>query len=190
LQEKFRVEFDPIKPEGKFMKAVAILMAALLLLPSCSNQTTVKEAPGAIWQAQLLGGKGQESGFSFNTQFGFNGNGSLTFGNFQFINFDSGSSCFPFSGELPTGSLTNFNFDQTTLAVTATFAFTVESGGNSLTLTGPLVAVASETGQTGNNTITLTSGSVTGDWMFTGGGTPAGCSDTLTGSFTMTMSTT
>jgi|HubBroStandDraft_2_1064218.scaffolds.fasta_scaffold432016_1 hypothetical protein len=174
------------------MKAVAILMAAALLLNGCGNSTTVQEAPGAIWQAQLLGGKAQESGFSFVTQFGFNGNGSLTFTNFQFLNYDSGSSCFPFSGsgDLLTGSLTNFNFDQTTLAVTATFAFTVQSGGNSLTLTGPLVGVASETGQTGNNTITLTSGSVTGNWTFTGGGTPAGCSDTLTGSFAMNMSTT
>jgi hypothetical protein len=172
------------------MKAVAILMAAALLLNGCSSSSTVKEAPGAIWQAQLLGGKGQESGYSFVTQFGFNGNGSLTFTNFQFLNFDSGSSCFPFSGELPSGTLTNFNFDQSTLAVTATFAFAVESGGNTLTLTGPLVGVASETGQTGSNTITLTSGTVTGDWTFTGGGTPTGCSDTLTGSFTMTMSTT
>jgi hypothetical protein len=174
------------------MKAVAILMAAALLLNGCGNSTTVQEAPGAIWQAQLLGGKGQESGFSFNTQLGFNGNGSLTIANFQFLNFDSGSSCFPVSGpkDVQTGSLTNFNFDQSTLAVTATFAFTIQSGGNTLTLAGPLVGVASETGETGNNTITLTSGSVTGDWTFTGGGTPTGCSDTLTGSFTMTMSTT
>jgi hypothetical protein len=172
------------------MKAVAILMAAALLLNGCGKSTTVQEAPGAIWQAQLLGGKAQESGFSFVTQLGFNGNGSLTIANFQFLNFDSGSTCFPFSGELPTGSLTNFNFDQTTLAVTGTLSFTVQAGGNTLTLTGPLVGVASETGETGNNTITLTSGSITGDWTFTGGGTPTGCSDTLTGSFTMTMSTT
>jgi len=171
------------------MKAVAILMAAALLLNGCSKSTTVQEAPGAIWQAQLLGGKGQESGFSFVTQFTFNGNGSLTPGYFQFINLDNGSSCFPLA-ERPIGSLTNFNFDQTTLAVTGTFAYTIQSGGNTLTVTGPLVGVASETGQTGSNTITLTSGSVTGDWTFTGGGTPTGCSDTLTGSFTMTMSTT
>jgi hypothetical protein len=171
------------------MKAVAILMAALLLLPGCNNQTTVQEAPGAIWQAQLLGGKGQESGFSFVTQFTFNGNGSLTPGPFQFLTNDIGSSCFPLS-EVPVGSLTNFNFDQSTLAVTGTFAYTIQSGGNTLMLTGPLVGVASETGETGNNTITLTSGSVTGDWTFTGGGTPTGCSDTLTGSFTMNMSTT
>jgi hypothetical protein len=172
------------------MKAVAILMAAALLLNGCSKSTTVQEAPGAIWQAQLLGGKGQESGFSFVTQFTFNGNGSLTPGYFQFLNDDPGSSCFPLAKLLPIGSLTNFNFDQTTLAVTGTFAYTIQSGGNTLTVTGPLVGVASETGQTGSNTITLTSGSVTGDWTFTGGGTPTGCSDTLTGSFTMTMSTT
>ena len=76
------------------MKAVAILMAAALLLNGCSNSTTVQEAPGAIWQAQLLGGKGQASGFSFVTQFSFNGNGSLTPGPFQFLTNDSGS-CFP-----------------------------------------------------------------------------------------------
>jgi hypothetical protein len=172
------------------MKAVAILMtAALLLVNGCSKSTTVQEAPGAIWQAQLLGGKGQESGFSFVTQFTFNANGSLTPGYFQFINDDSGTSCFPLA-ELPIGSLTDFNFDQTTLAVTGTFSYTIQSGGNTLVVTGPLAGVASETGETGNNTITLTSGTVTGDWTFTGGGTPTGCSDTLTGSFTMTMSTT
>jgi len=187
LQGKSRVEFYRFKPEGKFMKAVAILMAAALLLNGCSNSTTVQEAPGAIWQAQLLGGKGQASGFSFVTQFSFNGNGSLTPGPFQFLTNDSGS-CFPLV-VVPVGSLTNFNFDQSTLAVTGTFTYTIPSGGNTLMLTGPLVGVASETGQTGSNTITLTSGSVTGDWTFTGGGTPTGCSDT-TGSFTMTMSTT
>lgn len=169
------------------MKEVAILLVAALMFSGCNNnQTTVQQASGAIWQAQLIGGVGPSSGFSFVTQFTFNGNGAFSFDTFQFLN---NGSCFPFTGVTPSGSLTNFTVNQSTLAATGDFSLTVQSSGNTLTLTGPLIGTATETGPMGNNTITLSSASVTGNWTFTSGDTSGGCID-ASGSFTMTESTT
>jgi hypothetical protein len=165
------------------MKEVAILLLVALLLNGCGADPVVHQAAGSIWQAQLSGGVGPSSGLSFNTQFELNGDGSLTFANFEFLN---NGSCFPFSGETPTGSLTDLNVIQSTLAVTATFSLTVQSGGNTLMLSGPLTGTVSETGETGNNTVTFTTASITGNWTLKGSGT-GGCSD-ATGSFTMTLS--
>jgi hypothetical protein len=168
------------------MKQVAILLVATLMLSGCTKQTTVQEAAGAIWQAQLIGGEGQASGFSFNTEFTFNGNGALSFINFEFLN---NGACFPYTGVTPSGSLTNFIVNQSTLAVTGDFSLTVQSGGNTLTLTGPLTGTATETGPMGSNTITLSSASVIGTWTLTGS---PGCTlpPNSNTSFTMTESTT
>ena|ERR1700722_14640410 len=167
------------------MKEVAILLLVALLLNGCSSNQAVRQAPGAIWQAQLSGGKSPSTGFSFDTQFTVGDDGSFTFANFQFLN---NGTCFPFDTEIPTGSFTDLSVIQSTLAVTGNLSFTVQSGGNTLTLTGPMTGTVSETGQTGNNTFTFTSATITGNWTLTGSGT-GGCSD-ATGSFTMTFSST
>ncbi len=171
------------------MKEVAILLVVALMLSitSCNNYTTVQQGTGAIWSAQLLGGEGPASGFSFITQFTFNQSGAFTFYSFQFLNGGNGS-CFPYTGVNVNGSLMDFQFFQNTLQVTGNLSLAVKSGNNILTITGPLTGTASETGQMGDNTITLTSASVIGTWTFTGSGT-GGCND-ATGSFTMTESTT
>jgi outer membrane biogenesis lipoprotein LolB len=167
------------------MKEVAILLLVALLLNGCGTNQAVRQAPGAIWQAQLIGGVGPSSGFSFQTQFTVNSDGTLTIANFQFLN---NGSCFPFKEYIPTGAFTDLNIIQSTLAVTGNFSFTVQSGGNTLTLTGPMTGTVSETGETGNNTFTFTSATITGDWTLTGSGTGA-CGD-ASGSFTMTFSST
>jgi hypothetical protein len=164
------------------MKEVAILLLVALLLNGCGINQAVRQAPGAIWQAQLIGGKGPSSGFSFNTQFTVNDDGSLTIANFQFLN---NGSCFLFDGEIPTGSFTDLSIIPSTLAVTGNFSFMVQSGGNTLTLTGPMTGTVSETGETGNNTFTFTSATITGNWTLAGSGTGA-CSD-ASGSFTMNL---
>jgi hypothetical protein len=167
------------------MKQVAILLVAVLLLNGCGTTPAVQQQAGAIWQAELIGGAGPSSGFSFITQFTVNGGGALTFANFQFLN---NGSCFPYLGEIPTATLANLNIVQGTLQVTANLTFTVLSGGNTLTLTGPMTGTVSETGETGNNTFTFTSATITGDWTLVGSGTGA-CS-AANGSFTMNLTTT
>jgi hypothetical protein len=161
------------------MKEVAMLLVAALLLNGCgSSSTTTQTTAADLWSAEVLGGVGPASGFSFSTDFALNGDGSLSFSSFQFYN---AGACFPANGEAVTGSIANLEVSQNTYAVTGTLTFTVQSGSNTLTLTGPLTGTG---GPSGN---VLTGGSVTGTWTFTGNGSPVGCSDT-SGSFTMTQS--
>lgn len=159
------------------MKKVTIflLIAFMAMASGCgsSNTTTAtaQTAASGGWSAQLLGGSGQASGFSFTTQFTVNGDGTLNVTYFQFLNE---GPCFPYSGETPTGSMTlTLNSNDT---VSGTFSFTVVSSGNTLTLAGNVTGTESGT--------TLSGGSVTGTWNLTGG---TGCS--ATGQpFTMTQS--
>jgi hypothetical protein len=167
------------------MKEVAILLLVALLLNGCGGSQAVRQTSGSIWAAQLSGGTGASSGFSFQTQFTVGNNGSLTIDNFQFLN---SGSCFPVDTEIPTGAFTDLSIIQSTLAVTGNFSFTVQSQGNTLTLTGPMSGTVSETGETGNNTFTFTSAAITGGWTLTGSGT-GGCVD-ATGSFKMNLSST
>jgi hypothetical protein len=167
------------------MKEVAILLLFALLLNGCGSNQAVRQTAGAIWQAQLIGGKSPSTGFSFNTQFTVNSDGSLTPVSFQFLN---NGTCFPFDGEIPTGSFTDLSIVQSNLAVTGNLSFTVQSGSNTLTLTGPMTGTVSETGETGNNTFTFTSATITGAWTLAASGTGS-CVDS-SGSFTMTLSST
>src|SRR5207302_7926579 len=104
-----------------------------------------------------------------------NSSGTLDITYFQFLNA-SAAQCFPVSGGSQTGQMTLVQ-NTTTLAVTGTMVYTVQSGGNTLTLNGTSV-----TGT--ENGTTLTGGSVTGTWNVTGG---TGCNDATGGSFTMTQ---
>jgi hypothetical protein len=163
------------------MKEVAVLLLVTLLLNGCgtsSNTTTPSKTPGVTWQAQVLGGIGPDSGYSFITQFTLNSSGTLDITYFQFLNAGA-AQCL--SGGTQTGQMT-LTQNTTTLTVTGTMVYTVQSGGNTLTLNGTSV-----TGSEPLNGTTLSGGSVTGTWSLTGG---TGCNDTTGGSFTMTQSAT
>ncbi len=158
------------------MKEVAILLLAALLLNGCgssSSSTTTQTAAGNTWQAEMLGGEGTASGFSFITQFTVGGDGTLSISYFQFLNSNS-AQCFPVSGGTQTGQAI-LQINSSTNGVTGTLTYNVQSGGNTLTLNGTSV-----TGTESGNT--LTGGSVTGTWTLTGG---TGCNDSTGGSFTM-----
>lgn len=159
------------------MKEVAILLLAALMLNGCGSSTpTVQTSAGGQWQAQMSGGQGEASGFSFITQFTVNTDGSLSVSNFQFLTHNS-TSCFPDTGSTVSGTMIlTVNANNT---VTGTFTFSVGSNGNTLTLNGVV------TGTSSNGT-TLSGGSITGTWSLTGG---TGCNDPTGGSFTMNQST-
>ena len=155
------------------MKEVAILLLVTLLLNGCgTSSTTVQTASGGTWEAQLSGGLGQDSGFSFITQFTVGGNGALSVSSFQFL---TAGSCFPVTGGNQSGTLTaTYNSAN---QVTGTFSFTEASGGNTLTLTSTSVTgILSGT--------TLTGGTITGTWALQGG---TGCT-AAGGTFTMKQS--
>jgi hypothetical protein len=154
------------------MKEVAILLLAALMLNGCGSSTpTTQTAASGVWSADLPGGTGEASGFSFTTQFTVNGDGSLNITYFQFL---TNGTCFPITGGTQTGSMV-LTTNTSTNAVTGTFTYSVASGSNTLTLNGTVTGTASAT--------TLTGGSITGTWSVTGG---TGCSASAQ-SFTMTQ---
>ncbi len=158
------------------MKNVAILLLLALALNGCGNNkstSTTQAAASGLWQAQLLGGSGTASGFSFTTQFTVGSDGTLNITSFQFL---TEGMCFPVDGGTQSGTMM-LTVDSTTNAVTGTFSFTVQSGNNTLTLTGTVTGT--EVSSTLSNT------KVIGTWTLAG---DAGCNDTTGGSFTMTQS--
>jgi hypothetical protein len=162
-----------LNPQGKFMKEVAILLLVALLLNGCSsssNSTTAAQtAASGVWSADLPGGSGEGSGFSFTTQFTVNSGGTLSITYFQFL---TQGTCFPVSGGTQSGTL-NLTIDTTTNAVTGTFTYDVKSGNNDLALTGTVTGTESGS--------KLSGGVVTGTWTLSG---DPGCNSTQ-GSFTM-----
>src|SRR5580700_11197120 len=88
--------------QGLFMKqgAILLLLAMGLMLGGCgNNQASVQKGASGIWLAELTGGTGEASGFSFITDFTINGNSTLTIESFQFLTTSgSGSECFPLNG--------------------------------------------------------------------------------------------
>jgi hypothetical protein len=152
------------------MKEVAILLLIALILNGCSSSTqTVQTAAGGLWQAEMLGGSGVASGFSFNTQLTVGSDGSLSISSFQFL---TKGTCFPISGGTESGSMI-LSINSSTNAVTGTFSFMVQSGNNILTLSNGVVT-GTESGTT------LSGGSITGSWAVTGS---TDC--TAEGTFTM-----
>ena len=160
------------------MKEVAILLLLTVMLSGCGTKNPVQAGVGGIWQAVLVGGEGQASGLSFNTQFTVSGS-TLSFSTLQFLNNDPGA-CFPLSpalsGDSGTADLQYNSADQLT---NSTVTITVTSGSNTLTQTSQTV-----TGTINTNTNVLSDGVVTGTWVLAGG---TGCTGTG-GSFTMTQS--
>ncbi|MGA8621738.1 MAG: hypothetical protein WB660_24845 [Candidatus Sulfotelmatobacter sp.] len=156
------------------MKVVAILLLVALSFSSCSTPSVTQvaqSAAGGVWSAQVFGGSGEVSGFSFTTQFTVNTDGSLTITYFQFL---TEGSCFPVDGGTQTGSMI-LTINAATEQLTGPFTYTVQASNNTLTLNGVVTGTESGT--------MLTGGSITGTWQVTG----TGCS-TAGGTFTMTQS--
>src|SRR5580704_8041135 len=115
-------------------QGVILLLLMTLLLGGCgSTPNSVQTGAGGIWLAELTGGSGEASGFSFITQFTLNGDGTLNIDSFQFLTYDANNSanCFSsingpnVSGELPLTVQSND-------AVTGTITYTVVSSGTPL----------------------------------------------------------
>jgi fibronectin-binding autotransporter adhesin len=164
------------------MKEVAILLLAVLLLNGCGNDSTrTQTAAGGTWYATMIGGKGVASGFSFTTSFTVSGSGgTLSLSSFQFA---TGGLCFPVNGDTVGGTMVLT--ESSTFEVTGPLTFTVQSGGNTLTLTGTVTGT--ENGVFGTGT-SLSGATATGSWTYTGGTSTAGCNVDTSGSFTMTQS--
>ena len=158
------------------MREVAILLLVAVMLNGCGTTTTATQtAASGLWYADMLGGAGPASGFSFDTQFTVSGSGGgLSITSFQFL---TAGACFPVNGETPTGQMI-LTENSTTFQVTGTFMFTVASGSNTLTLNGTVTGT-----ENGLNGTTLSGAVATGTWMLTG---TAPC-DGVAGSFTMTQ---
>ncbi len=165
--------------------AILLLLAMGLMLGGCgSNQASVQKGASGIWLAELTGGTGEASGFSFITDFTINGNSTLTIESFQFLTTSSsGSECFPLNGGTVVGAmpLTVESND----SVMGTISYAVTNSGNTLTLTGNVTGTATQNGSGTNVTYTLTSATITGNWTLKGS-----CASTATGgNFSMTQST-
>jgi len=154
------------------MKEVAVLLLVALLLNGCSSTKTLQSTAGGTYQAVLLGGQSTASGFSFNTEFTLSGT-ALNVSYFQFL---TQGTCLPYTGETPTGTM--ILTLQSNDTVTGPFTFTVQSGGNTLTLNGTVTASAIVTANNGSET--LTNPMITGTWTLAGS---TGCN--TGGSFTM-----
>lgn len=160
------------------MKQVVLFLLLAFAFSSCgapSIQQQAQSAAGGIWQAEILGGAGAESGFSFTTEFTLNTNGVLTITYFQFLN---STKCFPVDGGTENGSMA-LNTNESTGQTFGAFKYNVQASGNTLTLTGNV------TGTEVDGQPPLTSGSITGNWSLKGG---SGCNDS-NGTFTMMQST-
>jgi hypothetical protein len=183
LKSRVGIWDTPPEAQGRFMKEVIALLLVAVMLTSCGSNRTVTSTAGGTWEAQLVGGAGEASGFSFTTAFTVNSNGSLNLSTFEFLT-DNTPGCFPVSiGDAVNGTMPLVL--QSNDTVTGTLTFIVQANGNTLTLNGTVTGTATVTGNEGNNSTTLTSATATGTWTLTGA---SGCSNG-TGSFTMVSPT-
>jgi hypothetical protein len=160
--------------QGKFMRnlatqtAVLGLLALTAMLSGCGSSTpaTLTAADGT-WESALIGPGSGGAVFNFITSFSVDGTGGLSI---SYISFLTTGPCFPISGNTAGGT---FAVTATGTTPTADFAFTVQSGGSTLALTGTATGATDTSG-------TTTWSSITGTWTLTGG-------DPCTGSGTFTM---
>jgi hypothetical protein len=170
------------------MKQFVLALLVALSLGGCSSETLTQQAQtaaGGVWNAELLGGAGEASGFSFITEFTLNvsGNGSLNVQYFEFLTqHPSGECAFPITGEIPTGRMT-LTTNTSTGEETGPFTFTVKGTSATNTASDTLALTGTVNGfvDTSGNALTSTS-SITGTWTMTGSSI---C--TSNGTFTMTQ---
>jgi hypothetical protein len=157
------------------MKQVVLSLLVAFSLSACSNPTVTQQAQSAaagIWSAELEGGAGAASGFSFTTEFTINSGGGLSINYFQFLNT---TGCFPVDGQNESGTMVLNSVNPSTGETSGTFTYKVQASGNALTLSGNV------TGTELSGVPPLSDGSITGNWKLSGG---SGCNDS-TGTFTM-----
>ena len=149
--------------------AILGLLALELMLIGCGSSTssTVKTANGT-WESALIGSDAGVGVFNFITQFSVGTGGTLSV---SYLSFLTTGPCFPISGDTASGS-----FDVTASGTTpaANFQFTVQSGSNTLAMTGTATGTTDSSGN-------ITWSKITGTWTLTGGTDCAG-----SGTFTMT----
>lgn len=157
------------------MKQVVLSLLVAFSLTACSNPTVTQQAQSAaagIWSAEVQGGEGAASGFSFTTEFTINAGGGLNITYFQFLNT---TKCFPVDGQNESGTMVLNSVNPSTGETSGTFTYKVQASGNTLTLSGNV------TGTEVGGAPPLSDGSITGNWSLSGA---SGCSDS-TGTFTM-----
>ena len=151
--------------------AIAALVLIELMVAGCGSHssTASTQAANGIWESALVGSDAGVGVFNFTTAFTVNSDDSL---NVSFFSFLTTGPCFPLTGENTSGT---FDVTSTSATSTASFQFTAQAGGNTLSLTGTATGT---TDSAGNTTWT----SITGTWTLAGG---TGC--TGGGTFTMTQ---
>jgi hypothetical protein len=157
------------------MKQVVLLLLVAFSLCACSNPTVTQQAQSAaagIWSAEVQGGEGSASGFSFTTEFTINSGGGLSITYFQFLNT---TKCFPVDGQNESGTMDLVSVNPSTGQTSGTFTYKVQASGNTLSLTGNV------TGTEVGGAPPLSDGTISGNWSLSGG---SGCNDS-TGTFTM-----
>ncbi|MGC1374047.1 MAG: hypothetical protein WA824_18070 [Candidatus Sulfotelmatobacter sp.] len=160
------------------MKQVALLLLVAFSLSGCSNPTVTQQAQSAaagIWSAEIEGGDGSASGFSFTTEFTINGGGGLNITYFQFLNT---TNCFPVDGQNESGTMVLNSVNPSTGQTVGTFTYKVQASGNTLTLKGNVA------GTEVNGVPPLSAGTISGTWTLTGG---SGCNNSTSFPFTMTQ---
>jgi len=166
------------------MKEVAILLLFALMLNGCGTTNTVQTASGTVWQAKMLGGDGTSSGFSFNTQITFGGNGALTLTNLRLLNVDT---CFgTTTPQTEAGTLTGLVFNSDDQITGGILTVTMTSpAGDVVTLTSTGI---SGTVNPNTSPATLSNASITGFWGLVPGSSST-CVATSNQPFTMTETT-
>jgi hypothetical protein len=161
------------------MKQVVLLLLLAFSFSGCSNQTPAQQAQSAaagIWSAQVQGGTGTASGFSFTTEFTLNAGGDLNITYFQFLNT---TDCFPVDGGNEQGRMVLNSVNPSTGQTSGTFTYSVKNtaNNNTLTLNGTV------SGTEVNGVPPLSGGLISGNWGLKGA---SGCTAS-SGSFTMTQ---
>lgn len=169
--------------QKKLIKHSVLLLFAALSLAGCGTPTVSQQAQtaaGGIWSAEMLGGTGTASGFSFTTEFTLTTDGVLNITYFQFL---TTNACFPVEGGHENGNMI-LNTNQSTGQTSGTFTYIVHGSGtttsNALTLKGTVTGTAAIGSQT------LSGASIQGTWSLAGS---SSCNNS-NGTFTMTQGST
>ena len=166
------------------MKKLAIvgllaLLAVGFFLAGCGTTKTPAQEAGGNWEATFAAGDPpvNQTLFNFETSFSVSGSGALVVTN---LNFLTAGPCFAASG---LGATVGGKWDVTSAPsdpiAQANVTFTVQGGGNTLSLTGTATGV--------ENTVTQVASwnSVTGSWALTGNSNCIGSATAPGGTFKM-----